>query len=57
MNNRAYLLPSLVLFVIPLKIDPKSSGDGPVATILLTLLTPPPDMGSLNVPFVLTRFL
>lgn len=56
MTNRAYLLPPLVCFVIPLKIDPKSSGDGPVAMILLTLLTPP-GMRSLIVRFVLTRFL
>lgn len=56
MINRAYLLPPLVCFVTPLKMDPKSSGDGPVAMILLNLLTAP-GMGSLIVRRVLTRFL
>lgn len=55
-TSRAYLLPPLVCVVMPLKMDLKSSGDGPVAMFLLNLLTPP-DMGSLSVRFVLTTFL
>lgn len=55
MTNRAYLPPLLVCFAMPLKTDPKSSGDGPAAKFLLTLLTLP-GMGSLSVCFAQTRF-
>lgn len=54
-TRRAYLFP-LDCVVMPLKTDLKSSGDGPEATFLLNLLTPP-GMGSLGVRFALTRFL
>lgn len=54
--SRAYLLPPLVCRAIPLKIDLKSSGDGTVSTLLLTLLTLP-DMGSLGARFMLARLL
>lgn len=54
MTRRAYFLPPLVFFVMPLKMDLRSSGDGPVPVFHPTLLLTP-GMGSFGVHFVLTR--
>lgn len=56
MNNRAYVLPLLACFVMPLKMDPKRSGDGPRATFLLTLLIPAGAGSLVGVRFLLLRF-
>lgn len=56
MTSRAYVLPLPVCLVMLLKMDPESSGDGPVATSLLTLLNAA-GVGSLGVRTELLRFL
>lgn len=56
MINRAYVLPLPVGFVMLLKMDPKSSGDGRVATFLLTLLIVA-GAGSRGARLMLSRFL